>query len=120
MTGFNDRTPEGMNVSATRNFAPESQGDITQRSKRRCKDTFRLRPEDGIIALMDLDFQWSHAQVSSVTQQWGAGVDIRDIAKSVRGKEMRHVVETATLIMDLDMKGEIKPRKGGVFGSMGR
>ena len=77
-----------------------------------------------IIILDDLDFSWTIEEVEEVKKLWKDGVNIVDIAQQVRKKtpdfyrkEQDAINETALLIMHLDRKGQIKPRKGGIFGS---
>ena len=78
-------------------------------------DRLKLRPKkELIIVLDDLDFSWLPAEVAKVKKLWDFGWHIADIAKQMR----RDVDEVAILIMHLSRRGEIKRRKGGVFGEV--
>ena len=77
-----------------------------------------------VIVLDDLDFSWTIEEIEKVRELWKKGINIVDIAQRVRKKntdfyrkEQDAINETALLIMHLDRKGQIKPRKGGIFGS---
>ena len=77
-----------------------------------------------IIVLDDLDFSWTIEEVEEVKKLWKDGVGIVDIAQQVRKKtpdfyrkEQDSIDETALLIMHLGRKRQVKPRKGGIFGS---
>jgi len=79
------------------------------------KDSWKLRPKSElIIALDDLDFSWFIDEIDKVKRLWKYGWHIADIAKQMR----RDIDEVAILIMHLSRRGEIKRRKGGVFGEV--
>lgn len=78
-------------------------------------EKIKLRPkEELVIALDDLDFSWYRQEVERVKKLWIYGWHIADIAKQMQRKQD----EVAILIMHLARKGEIKRRKGGIFGGM--
>lgn len=65
------------------------------------------------IALQEYRFDWTRNEVMKFIEMWNEGKSIWDLAKRFR----RSKIECAVLIMDLAEKGEIKPRKTGLFGS---
>ena len=64
------------------------------------------------IALEDLDFMWSDADVTTVKRKWNDGISLESIAVIVK----RPVDEVTLLIMDLVIRKQIKQRRSGAFG----
>ena len=70
---------------------------------------------DTYIALEELDFVWCRREIEQFRAMWRAGYDIWKIAKLL-GRSHHDVV---MLAYDQHMKGKIKARNGGIFGSEG-
>jgi len=64
------------------------------------------------LALEDLNFVWSVADVAKFDAMWKAGRSIGKIAETLK----REQDEVAVLAMDRSRKSVIGPRVGGVFG----
>ena len=64
------------------------------------------------IALEDLNFKWNVRDVQEFRRMWEEGLSIWDIARAFD----RDPDEVVLLIMDQSRKGDIKPRKNGIWG----
>lgn len=67
------------------------------------------------IALEEIDFIWCTREIEQFRAMWRAGYDIWKIAKLL-GRSHHDVV---MLAYDQHLKGKIKARNGGIFGSEG-
>lgn len=63
------------------------------------------------IACEDLDFVWSLSELRKFREMWNEGYSIVDIADELD----RPQEEVAILILDQSNKGNIQPRKNGIF-----
>ena len=80
---------------------------------KRGQDRTKLRPQEPLYhALEESDLSFYRREVAQVTLDYRAGVSVPEMAVKLRRKQE----EVAVLIMDLALKGKIKPRPGGVFG----
>lgn len=70
---------------------------------------------DTYIALEEVDFIWCRREIEQFRSMWRAGYDIWKIAKLL-GRSHHDVV---MLAYDQHLKGKIKTRNGGIFGSEG-
>jgi len=61
---------------------------------------------------IDLNFLFRMKEIERFMELWNEGKDLRDIASEIKRKPC----ELALLIMDLDLRGLITPRKKGIFG----
>jgi hypothetical protein len=60
----------------------------------------------------DINWYWDHNEVCRFDELWKTGVSLLDMAEQLN----RAPVEIMLMIMDRDLEGHIKPRKGGIWG----
>lgn len=65
------------------------------------------------IALEELDFIWDADEIPDIERMWRQGYSLWDIAHACD----RDPVEVLLLIIDLERKGRISPRRNGLLRS---
>lgn len=60
----------------------------------------------------DINWKWTPNEVSHFDWLWKTGVSLMDIAE----KLSRPPVEIVIMIIDRELRGKLKPRKGGFYG----
>ncbi len=75
----------------------------------------KLRPDNLIIVLDDLDFSWESEEVESARNMWEEGTSVADMAKVLRPHDYPSTAidEVALLVMHLRRANKIKLRKRG-------
>lgn len=61
---------------------------------------------------IDVNFLFKMKEMERFMELWNDGESLQDIAKEIKRKPF----EIALLIIDLDLRGLIMPRKKGIFG----
>lgn len=61
---------------------------------------------------LDVNFLFKMREIEKFMELWNEGESLHDISEEIKRKPF----EIALLIMDLDLRGLIKPRQKGVFG----
>lgn len=77
----------------------------------------RTVPEHPI--LLDLDLSFTDAQEAKFIKLWNQGRPIWDIAYELGRGGKYGQAETECLRMHLELKGMVKPRRGGLLGEAG-
>ncbi|KHD85693.1 hypothetical protein NG54_07840 [Heyndrickxia ginsengihumi] len=63
------------------------------------------------IALEEIDFIWDTREIREFIQMWRKGFSVKYIADYFERPE----IDCVLLVMDLSIKGRIKPRLNGLF-----
>jgi hypothetical protein len=79
---------------------------------RKLNDGFVPARKNRVIVCEKLDFLWDEPELEEMVQLWESGVSVWDIIEHFK----RHEYETMIALFHLELEGEIKGRKGGVFG----
>lgn len=66
-----------------------------------------------MIILEELDFEWKDEDVTSVQAMWKKGLGLVEISQNIKHRPE----EVFLLLMDLNLKGKIKNRRGFIWGS---
>ena len=68
-------------------------------------------PGETYIACESIDFSWTRQEVSKFVRLWQDGASLETLCETFRRSEN----DVGMLIVDQRIKGNIKPRKGGLW-----
>lgn len=74
--------------------------------------TNKLREDDVVIILQDIEFAWNKKDISKVKQMWNENYSFKEILKEIK----REGDELFLLLLHLARKNQIKERVGFIWG----
>lgn len=77
--------------------------------------TNKLREDDVVIILQDIEFAWNKKDISKVKKMWDENYSFKEILKEIK----REGDELFLLLLHLARRNQIKEREGFIWGKWG-